>query len=184
MKTLVEETVVEALHTGGDEVARLFVAACTERMAPLFIGLRAGEPERGADVDFFVQSTGELWFTDRSLSDAADRAGQLDRFPELQPVEDGITGIVDTYTFFAGLVLRYGLLANGTGDVDHALSCGHAALTAMGMLDQNVGGNAFRSDEQRLQSLSVSGDAAGLWDASVTAGRERFRAVLSRTSGQ
>ncbi|MFE2537129.1 hypothetical protein [Streptomyces sp. NPDC059371] len=60
------------------------------------------------------------------------------------------------------------------------MSCGHAALTAMGMLDQNVSGASFLAEEQRLQSFSVSGNASGLWDASVTAGRERFRAVLGR----
>ncbi|MEU3795894.1 hypothetical protein AB0F07_39970 [Streptomyces fructofermentans] len=48
------------------------------------------------------------------------------------------------------------------------------------MLDQNVAGASLLADEQRLQSLSLSGDAAGLWDASVTAGRERLRAVVGR----
>jgi hypothetical protein len=48
------------------------------------------------------------------------------------------------------------------------------------MVDQNTVGASFRAEEQRLQSLSLSGDASGVWDASVTAGRERFRAVVSR----
>ncbi len=183
LKALVEEAVVEALHIGGDEVVRLYVAACAERMAPLFIGLRAGGSGRKADVDFVVESVGGLWFADRSLPDTADRVGRLEQFPELQPAEEGITGVADTYTFFAGLVLRYALLANSSGNVDHAVSCGHAALTAMGMLDQNAAGASFAADEQRLQSLSVSDTAAGLWEASVAAGRERFRAVLSRTTG-
>lgn len=50
----------------------------------------------------------------------------------------------------------------------------------MGMLDQNMAGAGLLAEEQQLQSLSLSGDASGLWDASVTAGRERFRAVLGR----
>ncbi|MGA5200481.1 hypothetical protein [Streptomyces variegatus] len=46
MKTLVEEAVAEALCDGGGEAIRLYVSACTERMAPLFVGLRAGAPGR------------------------------------------------------------------------------------------------------------------------------------------
>ncbi|WP_377266762.1 hypothetical protein [Peterkaempfera sp. SMS 1(5)a] len=183
MKTLVQDAVVEQLQTAGEEVVRLYAAACVERMAPLFIGLQAGEAGREADLDFYVQSVGALRNVDRPLPDAADRTRRLEQFPEFQQTETGITSIIGTYTFFAGLTLRYALLANGSGNVDHAVSCGHTALTAMGMLDQNVTGTAFLSEEQRLQSLSASGTAAGLWDASVTAGRERFRAVLSRTTG-
>ncbi|WP_329574944.1 hypothetical protein OG500_38050 [Kitasatospora sp. NBC_01250] len=184
MKTLVEEDVVEELQTGGDEAVRLYVAACAERMAPLFLGLRTGEAGREADVELFTESVLDLWGTDRPLSDAADRARLLEGFPELQLTEDGITDIVGTYTFFACLVLRYALLANGSGSADHALSCGHAALTAMGMLDQNIAGAGFRAEEQRLQSLSASGNAAGVRDASVRAGRECLRAVVSRMGRQ
>ncbi|MEU8883867.1 hypothetical protein [Streptomyces hydrogenans] len=182
MKTLVAEDVVQELWTGGDEAVRLYVAACAERMAPLFIGLRAGEAGRETDVDLYVAAVGDLWKTDCPLSDSADRLHSLDRFPELQPAEEGITDTADTYAFFACLVLRYALLANSSGNADQAISCGHAVLTAMGMLDQNIAGAAFKADEQRLQSLSASGNAAGLWDASVAAGRERLRAVLSRVA--
>ncbi|RAJ32847.1 hypothetical protein K353_05845 [Kitasatospora sp. SolWspMP-SS2h] len=182
MKTLVEQNVVEELQTGGDEPVRLYVAACAERMAPLFIALRTGETGRETDVELYTDSVAGLWQTDRLLSDAAERAHLLDRFPELQSTEDGITDVVGTYTFFACLVLRYVLLANGSGSADHAVSCGHAALTAMGMLDQNIAGAAFQADEQRLQTLSASGNAAGIWDASMAAGRERLRAVLSRVA--
>ncbi|MFD7084219.1 hypothetical protein [Streptomyces sp. NPDC059918] len=104
----------------------------------------------------------------------------VERFPELQPDEEGVTGVADTYALFAALCLRHALLAHDSGNADDAVSCGHAALTAMGMLDQDVPGAGFLADEQRLQSLSLSGDAAGLWDASVTAGRERLRAVVGR----
>ena len=45
-------------------------------------------------------------------------------------------------------------------------------LRAEALLDQNVGGAAFRNGENRLQLLSISGDVAGLWEASVDAGRE------------
>ncbi|MFI9781413.1 hypothetical protein ACIHCV_43590 [Streptomyces sp. NPDC051956] len=177
---LVEEAVAEALRDGGREAIRLYVSSCTERMAPLFVGLRAGEPGREADLDFYAESVRDLWYVDRPLSDAAERVRLLERFPELQPDEEGITDVAGTYAFFAVLCLRYALLAHGSGSADDAVSCGHAALTAMGMLDQNAAGASLHAEEQQLQSLSLSGDASDLWDASVTAGRERFRAVLGR----
>lgn len=181
METLVEEAVANALRRdGSSEAIRLYVSACTERMAPLFMGLRASAPGREADLDFYAESVRDLWYIDRPLADAAERVRLLERFPEFQPDEEGITDVADTYAFFAVLCLRYALLAHGPGDVDDAVSCGHAALTAMGMLDQNVAGASILAEEQRHQSLSLSGDASGLWDASVTAGRERFRAVLGR----
>ncbi|WP_327307888.1 hypothetical protein OG730_34405 [Streptomyces sp. NBC_01298] len=180
METLVEGTVEAALRDGPGDAVRLYVAACAERMAPLFVGLRAGVSGREADVDLYVESVSGLWHADRPLADVAERVRLLERFPELQPHEEGITGVADTYAFFGALGLRYALLANGSGSADDAVSCGHAALTAMGMLDQNAVGASFLADEQRLQSLSLSGDAAGLWDASATAGRERFRAVVGR----
>ncbi|GJF34995.1 hypothetical protein KNE206_76950 [Kitasatospora sp. NE20-6] len=96
-------------------MVRLYAAACAERMALLFTGLRAGGRAR---------RDGRTIWTLRGV--------------------------------------------------------GHAALTATGMLDQNLTGNAFRTEEQLLQSLSVSDPATDLWSASVTVGRERFRAVRGR----
>lgn len=180
MEALVEGAVAEALRDGNGEATRLYVAACAERMAPLFVGLRADAPGRETDLDLYVESVRDLWYADRPLADGAERVRLLERFQELQPNEEGITDVADTYAFFAALSLRYALLANGLGNADDAVSCGHAALTAMGMLDQNVAGAGFLAEEQRLQSLSLSGSASGLWDASVTAGRERLRAVVAR----
>lgn len=175
-----EEAVAEALRGGGGEEIRLYTAACTERMAPLMVGLRAGEPGREADLDFYAESVRDLWYADRPLADAVERLRLLERFPELQPDEEGTDDVADTYALFAVLCLRYALLAHNSGNADDAVSCGHVALTAMGMLDQNVAGAGFLAEEHLLQSLALNGDAAGLWDASVTAGRERFRAVLGR----
>ncbi|MFD7935368.1 hypothetical protein ACFV4T_12715 [Streptomyces sp. NPDC059755] len=180
METLVEGAVAEALRDGHHEAGRLYVAACAERMAPLFVGLRAGVPGREADLDLYAESVRDLWYADRPVAHAAERVRLLERFPELQPNEEGVTDVADTYAFFAALCLRYALLAHGSGNADDAVSCGHAALTAMGMLDRNVVGASLLADEQRLQSLSVSGDISGLWDACVTAGRERLRAVVGR----
>ncbi|MFE1879291.1 hypothetical protein [Streptomyces diastatochromogenes] len=184
MEKLVAGAVAEALRDGGGEAIRLYVAACTERMAPLFMGLRANVPGRESDLDFYAESVRDLWHADRPLADAAERVRLLERFPELQPDDEGITDVADTYAFFAVLSLRYAVLAHGSGNADEAVTCGHATLTAMGMLDQNVAGASLLAEEQRLQSLSLSSDAAGLWDASVTAGRERFRAVLGRLPRQ
>ncbi|MFF2726962.1 hypothetical protein ACFVS9_03540 [Streptomyces sp. NPDC058008] len=184
METLVERAVAEALGDGGGDAVRLFVAAGTERMTPLFMGLRAAAPGRESDLDLYAESVHGLWQCDRPLADAAERLRLLERFPELQPKEEGITDVVGTYAFFAVLTLRYALLAHGSGHADDAVSCGHVALTATGMLDQNVAGAGFLAEERRLQSLSLSGDGAGLWDASVSAGRERLRAVVGRLPRQ
>ncbi|MFD5414940.1 hypothetical protein [Streptomyces nojiriensis] len=179
MDTLVEASVVEALRTGDGGEVRLYAAACAERAAPLFIGLRSGRPDRAADLDLCVESVRGLWYADRALPDAAERVRALEGFPELRPREEGITDVAGTYAFFGVLVLRYALLANASADADHALSCGHAALTAMALLDRNLGGRVvFRAEEEALQARSLSGDAAGLWEASVASGRERFRAAL------
>ncbi|MFJ3831920.1 hypothetical protein ACIPWI_28680 [Streptomyces sp. NPDC090046] len=63
-----------------------------------------------------------------------------------------------------------------TGD-DEAVR--HTVLTAMGLLDRNVAaGGGFLAQEESLQARSLSGDVAGLWEASVAAGRDSFRAVL------
>ncbi|WP_327261365.1 hypothetical protein OG444_07275 [Streptomyces sp. NBC_01232] len=179
MDTLVEGAVAQALRTGDDEAVRLYVAACAERAVPLFIGMRAGMPDREAHLDLCVESVRGLWCADRPLPDAAERVRALEGFPELRPGEEGITDTAGTFAFFGVLALRYALLANATAEARHALSCGHAVLTAMGLLDRNVAaGGGFLAQEESLQARSLSGDAAGLWEASVAAGRESFRAVL------
>ncbi|WP_406458442.1 hypothetical protein OG782_36220 [Streptomyces sp. NBC_00876] len=180
MEKLVQGDVAEALRDGSGEAICLYVAACAERMAPLFMGVRANVPGRESDVEFYAESVRDLWCADRPLADAAERVRLVERFPELQPSEEGITDVADTYAYFAVLSLRHALLAHGWGSADEAVSCGHIALTAMGMLDRDGAGADLVAEERRLQSLSLNGDTATLWDTSVTAGRERFRAVLSR----
>ncbi|MFC9431401.1 hypothetical protein [Streptomyces sp. NPDC056987] len=160
-------------------------SACTSPPAPNawhHCSWACGRTHRGGNPTWTSTRSpyGDLWHADRPLADAAERVRLLEEFPELQPNEEGITDVADTYAFFAVLTLRYALPAHGTGDPDGAVSCGHVALTAMGMLDQNVAGAGLLAEEQRLQSLSLTSGAEGLWDASVTAGRERFRAVLGR----
>ncbi len=76
------------------------------------------------------------------------------RFPELQLRDEEITDVADT--------------------PPSSPSSGYAALSAMGMLDRNLAGAGFLAQEQQLQLLSVSTDAAGL--ASVGAGAVPYRA--------
>lgn len=84
VQSLVEGAVVQALRDGGGEAVRLYVAACAERMAPLFMGLRANVPGREWDLDFYAESVRDLWYADRPLADAAERVRLLERFPELR----------------------------------------------------------------------------------------------------
>lgn len=89
MEKLVEGAVAEALRDGDGEAICLYVAACTERMAPLFTGLRANVPGRESDLDFYAESVRDLWHADRPLADAAERVRLLERFPELSRTRRG-----------------------------------------------------------------------------------------------
>lgn len=80
-----DEAVTETLRGGSGETVRLYVAACAERMAPLFAGLRVGEAGREADVDFYAESVRDLWLAGRPLPDAAERVRVLEQFPEPRP---------------------------------------------------------------------------------------------------
>ncbi|MFD5186815.1 hypothetical protein ACFWMU_01450 [Streptomyces sp. NPDC058357] len=70
-----EGAVAQALRDGGGEALRLYVAACAERMAPLFMGLRANAPGRESDLEFYAKSVRDLWYADRPLADAAGLRG-------------------------------------------------------------------------------------------------------------
>ncbi|MBT2451422.1 hypothetical protein J7F03_31035 [Streptomyces sp. ISL-43] len=50
----VEEAVAGTLRGEGGETVRLYVAGCAERMAPLFLGLQGGGPDREAHLDFYA----------------------------------------------------------------------------------------------------------------------------------
>ncbi|MFE2647444.1 hypothetical protein ACFXDO_33545 [Streptomyces nigra] len=69
MEMLVERAVTEALRDEGDEAFRPYAAACAERMAPVFVGLRAGgRAGREADLYFYAESVRDLWHADRPLA--------------------------------------------------------------------------------------------------------------------
>ncbi|MFI8390910.1 hypothetical protein [Streptomyces sp. NPDC085540] len=89
MDTLVDASVADALRTGDGGTVRPYVAACAERAVPLFIGMRAGVPDREADLDLCVEPVCGLWSADRALPDAAERVRALEGFPELQPCAAG-----------------------------------------------------------------------------------------------
>lgn len=84
---LVEADVVAALQADDTGVARVYAAGCVEGMAQVFTGLRAGMPERGADVDFFIEILQRLWDIGDTLEDFPDRVRRLEGFPEMQPPE-------------------------------------------------------------------------------------------------
>ena len=76
---LVEADVVVALQAGSGDVARIYAASCVERMAQIFTGLRAGNPERIEDVDLFVDTLQRLWDVDDELDDFRPQLRRLRR---------------------------------------------------------------------------------------------------------
>lgn len=153
---VVDEGVASALRRPGDTNTRLFVAGCAERMAQLFTGLRGGDPERAADVDLFVLALDELWDS-RSLDEVfATRLASLEAFPELQPDEVELASVADIYSFYAVVVARHACAYRASGAAEDALRCAHAALTAMGQLDQNIAGGAFMAQEYDCQAREIN----------------------------
>ncbi|MGW6616992.1 hypothetical protein ACWGA0_26540 [Streptomyces erythrochromogenes] len=155
---LVEAEVAEALRNRGIEVASIFVASCSERMVQVFSGLQGGEDSRDADLDCAISLVESLWDPDASLEVFSRAASALEEFPEMQPTETGLTGIVEVYSFYAVLTMRYAALCRANGDVESALKCAHACLTAMGQLDQNLPTPSFFAEEAELQrQIALSG---------------------------
>lgn len=154
---LVEADVAAALQSGSGDVARVYAAACVERMAQIFTGLRAGTPGRDRDVDLYVDTLQRLWDLGDPLDNFTARVQRLEKFPELEPTETGHTAVGDIYAFYSVLALRYATLCAGSGSAAEAERCGHAVLTAMGQLDQNVAQAAFYQEEQSWQRRSLPG---------------------------
>ncbi|MHB9861193.1 hypothetical protein [Streptomyces sp. YIM S03343] len=181
---LVEADVVAVLQGDGGGVARVYAAGCVERMAQIFTGLRAGTPERGADVDFFIGTLQRLWDLGDSLDDFSDRVRRLEGFPEMQPPETGHTAVDDIYAFCSVLALRYAILCAGSTNAAEAERCGHIVLTAMGQLQQNVTGAHFYEEELDWQRRSIrhageAVDTIALRTDCAHTGRERLAALLA-----
>jgi hypothetical protein len=58
------------------------------------------------------------------------------------------------YPFFAVLVARYACTYRAHGDVEAVIQCAHAALTGLGLLDNNTSGSLLE-DERRRQRQSI-----------------------------
>ncbi|MFF5538115.1 hypothetical protein ACFY71_37680 [Streptomyces cinerochromogenes] len=83
------------------------------------------------------------------------------------------------------LTLRYAVLCAASGEAAEADRRGHAVLTAMGRMQQNVAGSRFYEDELAWQCRSVplgadAVDATTLRVGCAQAGRARLDAVLAR----
>jgi hypothetical protein len=179
MATLVEAAVAEALARGGREVVRTYAAACVERLAPVFLGLRGGDSGRETDVDLFVRTLWRLWDPADPFADAERLAAEVEEFAELRPTETGLTDSADIHCFHAVLALRYAVLCAGTGEAAEAGQCGHVALTAMGLLDQNRPQPGLYDEELEWQRRSVA-PAEGLREACAEVGRGRLAVLQGR----
>jgi hypothetical protein len=180
---LVEPDVAEALRIGDESKAALFVAGCAERMAQVFTGFRARDPARGRDLETYIGVLQSLWDPVAPAEVFGEGAGELKEFPESQPTDLEFTSVVDIYSFYAVLVMRYAVRYRSAVDVEEALRCGHAVLTAMGQLDQNIPQGGFFDDESDWQRRIALGPGAGpaelragCWQAS----RERLIAIQRR----
>ena len=183
---VVDPAVVELLGAAELSKVSIFVASCTERMAQLFTGLRGGDESRSEDVDFYLATLDDLWILGGSNDDFVARSEVLKEFVELEPSEEGLTDLSDIYSFYSVLCLRYAILFRVSGEVEYAMKCAHASLTALGQLDRNAVGTSFFEGESEYQRQLFDGDTA---ESGVTLrlrgrdrqiGLERYSAILSR----
>lgn len=185
---LVQEDVAEVLRTAEPWLTSMFSAACAERMLPVFAGLRSSDEARIADIEFVVELVEALWHVDGDLPPRFEGAvPALEAFPELQARERPLTAPADIHSFYAVLTLRYAVLCRGGGGAEAAMSCGHAALTATGQLDQNLPeeSRGLMAEEARFQSAAVSvahreQDIAAFRAECQGVGRARLEVVSSR----
>lgn len=185
---VVEEAVAVAIRGQSRTQVATFVASCAERMAQVFTGLSGEDPARSGDVDAVIRLVGDLW--DPTTPTTAFRAHvtSLEGFQEFEPSDEEIVDVVDIYNFYSVLVLRYAALYRSTGDVEVALKCAHASLTAMGTLDNNLRNPRFFAQEVELQKHVSSIPALTaeslqrLRDEDRAVSRERLMAIRSRLS--
>ena len=155
---LVGQEVKGFLEAGEPWRSAVFSAGCAERMVQIFTGIRGAVPERVDDVDFVVDLLDRLWDLEHDVPGRfADSVSALEGFPEMRPREIPHRAAADIYCFYAVLTLRYAAASRLGVGVGAALSCGHAALTATGQLDQNrPEGSSLSVQEAELQH-SVTG---------------------------
>ncbi|MEV6382709.1 hypothetical protein AB0M31_25295 [Streptomyces sp. NPDC051773] len=175
---VVDEAVAATLRGAVQTQVAVFVASCAERMGQVFTGLSGSDRSRGSDVELFIQLLGDLWSAETSAARFRDYVASLEGFRELEPSDEEIVDVAGIYSFYSVLVLRYAALYRSGGDVEDALKCAHACLTAMGQLDQNLPGVDFFAQEAEFQQNSASPALSGARDSGpVSRLRERDQAV-------
>ena len=183
---VVDEAVAAAIRRQSQDQIATFVASCAERMAQVFTGLSADDPARNGDADAVIRIVGDLWSPAISSAAFRDYVTSLEGFRELEPSDEEIVDVAGIYTFYSVLVLRYAVLYRSGADVEDALKCAHASLTAMGQLDQNLRGAEFLAQEAELQRhvSSLSDRDADfiqrLRDHDRAVSQERLAAIKSR----
>ncbi|MFF7387103.1 hypothetical protein ACFZAE_01360 [Streptomyces scabiei] len=153
---VVAEAVAAAIRGQSQAQVATFVASCAERMAQVFTGLSGDDPARNGDADVVIRLVEDLWNPAISSAKFQDYVTSLEGFQQLEPSDEEIIDVVGIYTFYSVLVLRYAALYRSSADVEDALKCAHASLTAMGQLDQNLQGAEFLAQEAELQQHASS----------------------------
>ncbi|MFH8982958.1 hypothetical protein [Streptomyces varsoviensis] len=188
---VVDEDVAVALRERSHAQVAVFVAGCVERMAQMFIGLRGDAPGRDNDVDTVIRLLEELWNSEVPRKKFQSYVDCLSDFPELDDsFDEEIVDPGEIYSFYAVLALRYAALHRSRGEIEAALKCAHACLTAMGQLDQNIPVAMFFAQETECQQRVVSScppdgaadEVAQLRVADRVMGQERLAALQERLS--
>lgn len=179
---LVELSVVETLAVSNPADRRLFAAGCAERTGQVFGLVRSAEDDRADDIVTYVEALNALWDEEASPEALSAAHARVMQFPELQD-SDELVDVGDTYAFYSVLTLMYALKGAASGEAQDCVKCAHAALTAMGQLDQNVPAPRFMDQERQRQRetlslVTVSLAATRAADAAI--GRERVDAVNAR----
>ncbi|MEU6521757.1 hypothetical protein ABZ892_02655 [Streptomyces sp. NPDC046924] len=183
---VVDEVVAAAIRRQSQAQVATFVASCAERMAQVFTGLYGDDPVRNGDTDVVIRLVEDLWNPAISADAFQGYVTSLDGFQELEPSDEEIVDVVGVYTFYSVLVLRYAALYRSSADVEDALKCAHASLTATGQLDQNLQDAEFFAQEAELQQrVSSLGDLGAdpiqrLRDGDRAVSQERLVAIQGR----
>ncbi|MCK8431961.1 hypothetical protein G3I77_02650 [Streptomyces sp. D2-8] len=186
---VVDEAVAAALGELSQSQVEIFVAGCAERMVQLFTGLSGPDPMRVSDVDTAVRLQEDLWNLDTPAEHFRRYVDCLESFQELLPSDEELADVAGIYSFYAVLSLRYAALYRCSRQVDDALKCAHACLTAMGQLDQNLQEPVHFTQEADFQRQAVVTPLAEAPNPSSfsrfrerdrAAGRKRLEDVRSR----
>ncbi|MFF7262168.1 hypothetical protein ACFZCL_18045 [Streptomyces sp. NPDC008159] len=183
---VVDDAVAATIRGQSQAQVATFVASCAERMAQVFTGLSGDDPARNGDADVVIRLVEDLWNPAISAAAFRDYVTSLEGFQELEPSDEEIVDVAGIYSFYSVLVLRYAALYRSSADVEDALKCAHASLTAMGQLDRNLRGAEFFAQEAELQQhVSSLGDRGAdpvqrLRDGDRAVSQQRLVAIQGR----